>query len=306
MCPVLCLAVILSSQFGIAQEGLTSQTPVGQSRIADESEGSSKTPATSQADEQPAPIADNSFLIEEAYNQEWGVVQHIQSFQRFWNSRDWTYTFTQEWPVNVAPRHQLSYTLSATHAGALSGSGGGLGDLALNYRYQVVGDAGARFAFSPRISLLVPTGDYREGRSAGGVGVQTNLPFSVRAARRLVTHWNAGATFIPSAKNEAGDKAFVAGYNLGQSFVWLAHPRFNVMLETSWNSMDTVVAPGTTRREGSLLLSPGIRWAHNFSNGLQIVPGVAVPVGVGPSSGEKGLILYLSFEHPFRRKTGGT
>ena len=38
---------------------------------------------------------------------------------------------------------------------------------------------------------------------------------------------------------------------------------------------------------------------QNFDSGLQIVPGVAVPVGVGPSEGEYGVIGYLSFEHPF-------
>jgi len=40
---------------------------------------------------------------------------------------------------------------------------------------------------------------------------------------------------------------------------------------------------------------------------MQIVPGVSVPVGVGPSAGEKGLMFYLSLEHPYRRiprKTG--
>ncbi len=52
----------------------------------------------------PAPTAapgiqDNSFLVEEAYNQNFGVVQHISSFTRFFDSKDWNYTFTQEWPV---------------------------------------------------------------------------------------------------------------------------------------------------------------------------------------------------------------
>ena len=42
------------------------------------------------------PIQDNSFLAEEAYNQEPGVVQHIQTFMRMWNSKTWTYSFTQE------------------------------------------------------------------------------------------------------------------------------------------------------------------------------------------------------------------
>jgi hypothetical protein len=32
-------------------------------------------------------------------------VQHIQNFQRFWNSKDWVYTFTQEWPVDLGVRN---------------------------------------------------------------------------------------------------------------------------------------------------------------------------------------------------------
>ena len=55
-------------------------------------------------------IQDNSFLVEEAYNQNFGVVQHISSFTRFWDSKDWNYSFTQEWPVPGNERHQLSYT----------------------------------------------------------------------------------------------------------------------------------------------------------------------------------------------------
>ena len=43
-------------------------------------------------------IMDNSFLIEEAYNQEEGVVQHINTFMRQRHG-DWLYTFTQEWPI---------------------------------------------------------------------------------------------------------------------------------------------------------------------------------------------------------------
>ena len=84
-------------------------------------------------------IQDNSFLVEEAYNQNFGVVQHISSFTRFFDSKDWNYTFTQEWPAPGNERHQLSYTLVALHAGAFPGSGVGIGDVFLNYRYQLVG-----------------------------------------------------------------------------------------------------------------------------------------------------------------------
>jgi hypothetical protein len=246
-------------------------------------------------------IQDNSFLMEEAYNQEFGVVQHINSVTHFWDSKDWVYTFTQEWPVPGDPRHQLSYTLPIQHAGALPGSGAGIGDVLLNYRYQLVGNGGARVAFAPRLSLILPTGDTTSGRGTGGFGLQTNLPLSVVVNPKLVTHWNAGATFVPHAQDAAGERAFAAGYNFGQSFIWFPHRRFNVMLETVFAASQSVVARDKTEWSRSLYINPGIRWAFNFENGLQIVPGIAVPIGAGPSWGEKGILLYLSFEHPFRK-----
>jgi hypothetical protein len=246
-------------------------------------------------------IQDNSFLVEEAYNQNFGVVQHINNVTHFWDSKDWVYTFTQEWPVPGDERHQLSYTMAAVHSGAFHGSGTGMGDVALNYRYQLVGNGSAAVAFAPRLSLLIPSGDPASGRGLGGTGLQTSLPLSVVLSRKLVSHWNAGATFVPHAQDAAGNRAFTAGYNFGQSFIWLAHPRFNVMLETVFASSQSVVATDKTEWNRSLFLSPGIRWAYNFENGLQIVPGIGVPIGIGPSWGEKGILLYLSFEHPFRK-----
>jgi hypothetical protein len=113
-----------------------------------------------------------------------------------------------------------------------------------------------------------------------------------------VTHWNLGTTIVPNAKGALGEEANTHGYNLGQSFIWLATPRFNVVLETVWSGSESVVGRGDTQRSHDLLLNPGVRWAYNFKNGLQIVPGVGVPIGVGPSRGQRGLLLYLSFEHP--------
>jgi len=76
------------------------------------------------------------------------------------------------------------------------------------------------------------------------------------------------------------------------------------MMETVYASAQSVTAPDQTQWSRSLYLSPGIRWAYNFKNGLQIVPGVGVPIGAGPSAGEKGVFLYLSFEHPFGKRQG--
>jgi hypothetical protein len=71
------------------------------------------------------------------------------------------------------------------------------------------------------------------------------------------------------------------------------------MLEAVYSRGREVTGDDETSDFKSFLISPGIRGAFNFSSGLQIVPGIAIPIGVGPSSGERGLFLYLSFEHPF-------
>src|SRR5215475_8709782 len=92
---------------------------------------------TQEPEKEPAPIQDNSFLIEEAYNQEAGVVQHINTFTRMWKSNDWVYTFTQEWPLPMDWRHQLSYTVAGVSSGSHPAAGAGFGDVALNYRYQL-------------------------------------------------------------------------------------------------------------------------------------------------------------------------
>ena len=175
----------------------------------------------------------------------------------------------------------------------------GVGDLALNYRYQAVGMGGGPVAFSPRLSLLAPTGKYANGLGSGGIGVQANLPLSIEMGSRFVTHWNAGLTRTQRARDESGDRANINAYSLGQSIVWLASPKVNFLVETSWTRAESVTGPGLTRSKNVLLVSPGIRWAHDFKSGLQIVPGLAFPIGLGPSSGEHGVFVYLSFEHPF-------
>jgi hypothetical protein len=73
------------------------------------------------------------------------------------------------------------------------------------------------------------------------------------------------------------------------------------MLEAVHTRGEGVQAPGQVQSQNSTFISPGIRWAYNFPSGLQIVPGIAMPLGVGSSKGEKAIFLYLSFEHPFTK-----
>lgn len=238
-------------------------------------------------------IQDNSFLLEEAYNQEDGVIQEIQTF-KYMKGDTWSYSFTQEWPLPTQ-MHQFSYTVPLERLGEDDGAHTGLGDMALNYRYQLLFKEG-EMACSPRLSLILPTGDDQNGLGNGTVGYQVNLPISLRLNERFVTHWNLGLTFTPDAREPGGEKADILNTNYGMSLVYLVNRNLNVLVEFVGTAEQTVVANGVTTSQNSFLINPGLRYAIDFEN-LQIVPGISVPIGVGPSKGEYGVMAYLSFEH---------
>lgn len=248
-------------------------------------------PATSGAQDVKK-IQDNSFLLEEAYNQEAGVVQHIQSAMYNRRSKDWFYTFTQEWPV-PDETHQLSYTLPVTHVGTT-----GMGDLALNYRYQAI--LREQIAFAPRFSVILPTGEYKKGLGSGALGYQINLPLSVELSDTFVSHFNLGATYTPGSREPGGAKADTTATNLGASVVFLATANLNLLLEAVRTSAGVVQADGSRQRERTTLINPGVRFASNFASGMQVVSGLSFPRGIGSSSGERNVLLYLSVEHPFK------
>jgi hypothetical protein len=242
------------------------------------------------------PISDNSFLIEEAYNQDPGVVQHISTFARPDGGGAWAYSFTQEWPFRGST-HQLSYSVPVLDE---DGSGTGIGDVALNYRYQLVADGDAGLHVAPRLTLLLPTGSARRGRGAGGLGFQTDLPASIRPRPWLALHGNAGLTWTPRAQDAAGETARTVSLNLGGSAVWLLRPNVNALVEVLWLRDEEVAGPDRHASDERWLLNPGVRWAFNFPSGLQIVPGFAYTVALNDAARPDALFLYLSFEHPFR------
>ncbi|HET7599806.1 MAG TPA: hypothetical protein VFK09_05915 [Gemmatimonadales bacterium] len=245
-------------------------------------------------------LQDNSFLIEEAYNQDRGMVQEINGFARGSGGRDWVYLFTQEWPLGGV-RHQLSYSVPIEHHEGFRTTG--LGDLLVHYRYQAVGRGSeARLFFAPRLSLLLPTGRPASGRGAGSVGVQTNLPLTLAVTPRLATHWNAGLTLVPSAQDPAGESATTLASNLGASAVWYFRPLINPLVELIWTRQQGVTGPGRTVASSSAFLNPGLRWAVNLPRRVQITVGAAYTIALNRND-DDGVFLYLSFEHPFRRLT---
>jgi hypothetical protein len=241
------------------------------------------------------PIQDNSFLVEEAYNQETRVVQHIGTWTRHREGGAWDLTFTQEWPLR-GQRHQLSYTVPLSRLARAQGGAIGLGDVGLHFRMQVLGVGGGRVAMAPRITALLASGDAGRGLGAGAPGIQINLPVSVALAPRWVTHVNAGATWL---RADPGVSPARRAMGVAQSLIWLAAPAFNAVLELTWDRNDAPGVPGHADREEGARIAPGVRWAHDLANGVQIVPGLAAPIGLGPSRGERSLFLYLSVEHGY-------
>jgi len=235
-------------------------------------------------------IEDNSFLMEEAYNQEPGVIQHISAFQ-YMENNSWWYSFTEEWPV-PGQKHQLSTTIPVINSSQI-----GFGDVAMNYRYQAIFTD--HLAFSPRFSLLLPTGNYRKGLGSGVLGYQMNLPVSLVLTNRIVSHYNLGATITPGAIAMDHSTSDIFNINFGASVIWLLSENLNLMLEAVGNTLFEKSNNAITERSKTIYLNPGLRYAINFRSGLQIVPGIALPIGIGASRGEVGLFAYLSFEHSF-------
>jgi hypothetical protein len=244
-------------------------------------------------------IADNSFLIEEAYNQEPGVVQHISTLTLTGpGRRDAVYGFTQEWPFR-SQRHQLSYT--AVYA-FQQDAPDGFGDLMLNYRMQVAGTP--TLAVAPRLSAILPTGREEDGLGDGTVGGQFNLPVSMRLTPALVGHLNAGATVLARARGVtgAGDpvRATLTSWTLGGSLIAPVTRPVNLMLEFVQSWSGEFGADGSVEHPSATTVSPGIRFALNLG-GVQVVPGLGVPVTFADGDTTTDVLFYLSVEHAFRR-----
>jgi len=252
-------------------------------------------------------IEDNSFLIEEAYNQEPGVVQHI--FTAIFNNdsrfRGWNFNFTQEWPV-FSQDHQFSYSVPSSHFIDGADRVYGIGDILLNYRYQALEEDDVKPAFAPRFSLILPTGNRNRGTGNGVVGYQWSLPFSKKLASRFAMHANFGLTYLPGVRapldgstGPLSPKRSLVSYNLGASAIFAILPRLHLMLEWIGPFEESINDRGKATREFMPILSPGFRAAVVNEEKLQVVVGAAAPIGLNRKADNFGALLYLSIEHNF-------
>jgi hypothetical protein len=248
-------------------------------------------------------IEDNSFLIEEAYNQEPGVVQHVFSAHYINDSRrrGWEFSFTQEWPV-FSQNHQFSYTIPSYRLVENGDRQNGLGDVLLSYRYQLLEEEETKPALAPRFSLILPSGSRKRGTGHGVVGYELGLPLSKKVTGQFALHANFGLTYLPDARAPLGSGGLssehsLLSYNLGASAVYAVLPRVHLMLEWLGDFEESIDDNGKQQRSFMPVLSPGLRAAIVDRPMLQIIAGAAAPIGLTRKAENYGAFLYLSIEH---------
>ena len=236
------------------------------------------------------PIEDNSFLMEEAYNQDPGIVQFIQTFQRD-KSGEAFYSLTVEIP---APNktHQVSFSVPYSRLQSEKSFVKGLGDVALNYRYQWIANDSVLLA--PRFTVLTPTGNAEEGLGAGLTGYQTNWAITVLPSPHWAVHMNVGATFYPRVKKDLDKPTDLYGHNSALSVIWRLRDNFNLLTEFVQTSMQEAAGSATTISD-TVIINPGFRYAIDFEK-AQLVLGASVPTPVLSSQGPASYFAYVSYE----------
>ncbi|HJQ84243.1 MAG TPA: MFS transporter [Candidatus Binatia bacterium] len=240
------------------------------------------------------PLADNSFLVEEAYNQEAGVVQHIVNARWGRTSRDWGLSFTQEWPV-PDETHQLSFTVPYLFAGEPAAESGA-GDVLLNYRWQALAEDGGRPAVAPRVSLVLPTGSARDGIGTGSAGVELLLPVSKRLGEHFSAHANAGTRIVPHALLGRGRATHLVSALGAASLIWEPWNAVNVLCELV-ALREEEVEDGRVVARTRVVADPGVRIGCNAPAGVQLVWGIGLPIGLSHDAEHFAVFLYFSAEH---------
>ncbi len=216
-------------------------------------------------------IEDNSFLLEEAYNQERGVIQFIQVLQ--WNkkTRTYDYSLANEIPI-TDEKHQFSYTIPVS-LNKEDSHAQGVGDISLEYRTQWV-KRRDEILVATKFSLFTPTGSVKRGMGAGRYGVKVNHALTSILSDKFVTHWNFGSTYYPQSENVEGGSNSTTSFNYGMSIFYMKSETFNFLTEFVASDDEVVNEAGSGTKVGStrqhtFTINPGMRWALDNAGGAQ-------------------------------------
>lgn len=245
---------------------------------------------------------DNSFLIEEAYNQESGVVQHIATLKneretvRGNRTSNTAFSFSQEWPI-FGQRWQFAYGVklfnvdfedrdsTASFVATL-----GVQQLDLSLRYQAISGDDSPIAVAPELGFTKR--NEHKGRKDSGVGF--TIPASARLSKRLAAHANLSLASFPFS--DRPQSVFL----IGGSGIFAAHRRVHLLFEALAESERTKLGNGSFT-ETVTILSPGLRMELSSTSRGQWIAGFALPTTYREDENNAGFFLYFSFEHFYRK-----
>ncbi len=235
-----------------------------------------------------ARIEDNSFLLEEAFNQPPGVYQFIQTFQSDL-SRGKDFLATEGEAPLGSTTHQASYQVSDTK---YTPEGVVNGDLTLNYRWQPWNDG--KNMWANRFGLILP-------KEMDDVGYLWMQAWTFTLGEKWMHHWNLGLNTTPNAKFSGPKRKALNGTTLGTSFIYMWKENANFLMEALWENQDQFTKVGEVRRQSYLSLSPGMRFELKVKGWerTQIVPGLAFPFTYHASKMATGVFIHLSLEPNF-------
>jgi hypothetical protein len=147
-------------------------------------------------------LQSNGLLVETAYHQERGEVQHTINFSR--SSRDgWASVVSQEWPL-FSEKHQLSFSLPADLLVKRGDGNRGVGDLTVEYSYFLIGNNKSRITVSPGGGFSLPTGSVAKGFGAGGPGGISQTANQRHAQPEIRFELNRRTRLRPSCEKQRG------------------------------------------------------------------------------------------------------
>lgn len=243
-------------------------------------------------------IEDNSFLLDEAYNQDPGVVQITQVFQILPSTGEWSHSPAIEFPI-VTENHQitLQFPFSRPMGASLS-----LNDFALQYQYWLI--HAKYFHLTPRIGAVFPTGNSTIGTGSGTVGAQAGLSTTVNFGDAFAFHTSGNAFLYPGSRATDGVATTTWDASIAASLIWRPLSWLNLLTEGVLTSDQTPLPGGSIGRDLLATVSPGARFSIRLGEHRtwEIVPGVAVPFTwrtSSPGSASISVLGYLSIEGPW-------
>ena len=259
---------------------------------------------TAQAAEPIDGFEDNGFLVEEAYNQDRGEVQHTLNavYSNDFKRRGWSFNFEQEWWL-FTEEHQVAFSIPFFHLREEGERQRRVGDIQIEYRYQLTNEGPNIPAVAPGFSLILPTGNRDKGTGNGVVGYEWSIAASKKVAPRLALHANLGLTYLPKVRVPLDDdqrlspKRSLVSYDVGASAVFALSSDVHMLLEWVGEFEEEIDDKGKKERDFKAFLSPGIRAAVINKDDMQTVVGVGIPIGVNGRADNYGVFLYFSVEH---------